>query len=812
MEIKIMKYNLAFMVALALAGAASNCFALGLGDIELHSGLGEKLAADIPLIGVRGDDLSSATVTLASNADFKHAGLDRADILSALRFKIVRDADGKPIVRVSSDRAINEPFLDFLVTANWASASLMREYTVLLDPPQFGSSVADSAPAATAGASTSSPTTVAHGTVVQIANPVKPASRPIPVPPGAYGPIKRGETLGEIARRMRPDDSLSVNQMMIALYRANPNAFMGNINSIKAGYGLKSPDPSLLGALNPAEASAEVRRQTQAWRSGQPLTKAVAAAKPATKASAKPSLADGTNQRMGGHLELVAPAAAGSEGAQAGAANSPGRQKPTAAAAGLDVAKLHQQLTASQQQARRAKSRNTGLQNQIDQLKQQLQKTQKLLSIKNGQLASLERQATRQTGSGVFARAGVWLFTPLKLGLLLGALLILAVILAVRRRQREEAALDLAQQPEPGERNLVAGGDSAEPTPAEGFDTEGYQMAEDLAEAKPAAAAEFAVQEMSATEKDGFGKMLSEDKGERHKLSEAIVGGSSVAIDQSDPIADADFHMTYGLYDQAAELVRKALAAEPGRNDLKLKLLEIHFAAGDGEAFVTEANRYQDDLSDENWEEVAAMGRKISPEEAMFKNTGEAVGPAPLEFDITSSEETAISDNEAAPALALEIPGHDHSARRDARVAASDQDEGIDFDIGSLELTSNAAAVGSAVEHAPTKSHLAENSQADLERAISELSAYVNDDALESGDNENQSTSTVLSLDPGDRAAANPDEADDNLGATATKLDLARAYLDMGDADGARDILEEVLDEGTPEQQHEAGGLIKKIA
>ncbi|MGH8593331.1 MAG: FimV/HubP family polar landmark protein, partial [Gammaproteobacteria bacterium] len=227
--------------------------ALGLGPMQTNSSLLEPFEAKIPLVDAKVEELDTLKVGLANRAQFKRAGLEFALVLSDLRFELVQPKAGNDYVRIWSKEPVREPVLDFLLEVNWSNGRLIREFTVLLDPPRYGStsSVAPHRPAATASA---------------WPRPTKSSPRDTTPDDTSdqYGPTQAGDALWEIARGIRGD--ISVQQMMIALLQANPNAFIdANINRLKQGQILRIPDAAALSSRTQAEALAEVRRHNALW-------------------------------------------------------------------------------------------------------------------------------------------------------------------------------------------------------------------------------------------------------------------------------------------------------------------------------------------------------------------------------------------------------------------------------------------------------------------------------------------------------------------------------------------------------------------
>ena len=239
-------------------------YALGLGDVVVNSALNQPLDAKIELLSPSPDDLDSLKIGLADSNAFAKAGIERPFGLSKLKFNLRRSVDdGDDYISISTQAAIQEPFLNFLIEATWANGRILREYTILLDPPSYDFRTrmentvnTEEVAVSTIQDSTTEYTSEQSKTPSQITNYVG----------GNYGPTVRADTLSEIAYKTRPDKSISLDQMMMAIYRANPEAFINqNINGLKGGYVLDIPDEAAIYELTAAEARRKVRSQHAAW-------------------------------------------------------------------------------------------------------------------------------------------------------------------------------------------------------------------------------------------------------------------------------------------------------------------------------------------------------------------------------------------------------------------------------------------------------------------------------------------------------------------------------------------------------------------
>lgn len=234
-------------------------YAFGLGQITLHSALNEPFRAEIAVNALRDDERGNLEVRLASTQDFERAGLDRNFLLTQLKFEVVEEANSTRIM-VSSDVPIKEPFLGFLLAATTGQGKLLREYTVLLDPPK---ELYPNRASSTPSRSSASPqaATAPADSRSQSAS-WSPTSDTL-----TEYKVQSRDTLWSIAERTRPSADISMQQMMIGLLNANPQAFQqNNVNSLYAGSTLKIPSSNEITRLSAAEAKSEIDRQNTAWR------------------------------------------------------------------------------------------------------------------------------------------------------------------------------------------------------------------------------------------------------------------------------------------------------------------------------------------------------------------------------------------------------------------------------------------------------------------------------------------------------------------------------------------------------------------
>jgi pilus assembly protein FimV len=919
--------------------------ALGLGDIDVRSALNQPLNAQIELVSVRPGEMEDLQVRLAPETLYRRLGIERTGVSAELSFRPETLPDGRHVIQVSTRNPVREPFINFLIEATWPAGRLVREYTLLLDPPLMfeAREAPERAPARVPPRAESTPTPTPTPAPAPEARPAEP--RPAPPPPVAAEPsrtappadgyrVQRGDMLWDLARDLRPGTDVSVEQMMLALLRANPEAFTDdNINNLMAGYVLRVPDEAEINRLSRADASREVGRQNTLWREyraraageTQPQMPAPVAAEDAPPVAAAPS---------------EEPAAA------------PDARLEILAAADTDSAgNLERDLSLARESAEARGREAEELRSRVAELEELLQRSERLLELKDEEMAELqsrlEGSESAASGEPVEAEGSVaadaetppapeapevqpvtepgdaqteaeageapaaapeataplasaepepaaapapappeppspaslvddLLANPNAMMMVGGvALLVLLLIwLMVRRVARgrgAESALVTSRAPtEPrldsaamGSLAAAAAGGAAagavlsarganEATEEHAAADEG--MASDEAEAGPAMQSQAAM--AAAGEQPESPALLSEEHEE---------------ITNDDTIAEVDVYLAYGLYSQAEDLLNKAVAEHPDRADYRFKLAETHFATRNTPAFEANAREMQEALAgrpSQLWERVQSMGQELNPANPMFSGAaaldlGEEtetdldLGVGDLEGsledmelgdDLDRPEASAEAGLSAAEPLEVES-GTGEERKPEVPVEVADED--LEFDLGDLgldtesldvDLLEETEEVPEAVEAAGSAGdetlledvdrtmlspapglETAGEAGLDLDKALGEdsLSGELPEGAEMVEDDTQLMAEDFSDLDflGGGEGEAEELLMDEEESAelpsgdeVSTKLDLARAYIDMGDSDGARSTLEEVLTEGSDEQKREAQDLIDQLS
>ncbi len=876
-----MKRPLQLSLAIALALGVTDAFALGLGAIQVRSGLNQPLVAEIPVILNTPNEAEGLVVQLASVEDFERVGLSRSNISVPLQFTMAKNARGETVVRVTSEDVVRDPFLGVLVEANWPKGRLLREYTVLLDPPVMAPAVKGSS-AVAAGTPdaeraptqalppSSKPATPAPSTPARPATPPRataatppPAAAPAPTPPRVsgtgYGPVAAGETLGEIARATRSGD-VNVNQMMLALLKANPNAFYrDNVNALKRGSVLRIPSAEEIAATGTArEAAAAVRAQIDDWRGGASTPTRVAD----TGATSTPSSASSTSRpsstSSGERLALVPPreGSASQNAADRPAGGTPGGTGDAASKA--ELARVKEALTSREQESAELKSR-------VKDLEEIRTKNDKLISLQNSELAELRDKLQKMQDDALIASAKP--STP--------AAAATPPAAATPTPPPVEPVTTPAAPATTPPKDDIWGGDTkpadpaataqgdtpvappvdtpADPTVTTETPATATAPVDPAAPSTPPAATteppvaapvEPAVTEPAATTPAATPAPATEAQPwylEPWALGAAGVGGlllvllgvaglrkrkpaaterASIADSFGDSPVPADDGFAAAPIDAEEQALIDQVRRDPGNAGAHLELLSLYYANRDATKFEAAAEEMYAFVADPNqpeWREARAMGEELVPHNPLFGGTAsltdfadDSYTGAPRDDGFSFDEPTkdkapdydsyvfddpppapepaadpyrtaafeALPETPAAPPSDFEFDFDDR--RPPAKPAEADT--GFSFDLPPIEPFTPPPP-------APVPAPREEPEAFDFEPV------------------------TPPAPEPEDETATTIDDdeffaGDDAIG---TKLDLAKAYLDMGDPEGARAMLEEVLAEGSPSQQAEARKLIGEI-
>jgi pilus assembly protein FimV len=637
--VRVRKLVLAIAAASALTSGTAH--ALGLGEIDLQSSLSQPLVAEIELLEVR--DLAQTEVipTLASPEEFNKAGVDRQYFLTDLKFTPIIKPNGKSVIRITSTKPVREPYVNFLVEVLWPNGRLLREYTLLLDPPMYSPApvvtAAPRLPVATAPAPrpqtvapTPRPVTPSASTPARPVAPVAPSSAAAPAAAskidGDQYKTTSSDTLWEIAQRSRQNGS--VHQAMLAIQDLNPGAFLdGNINRLKSGQVLRLPTDAQIKSRSQAEAIAQVSEQNSAWREGRSVAASSSRQLDATKrdsAGAAPAKADAKDS-----LKLVT---ADSGKSTAGSDKGKGDSK----ALNDQLAVTKESLDSSRRESEELKGRMADLQSQLD-------KAQRLLELKDSQLAKLQAELAQQSKAAATPAQPAAPAVP-------ATATAPAEQPVVPPVESKPATVPPVEKPATTDFNYEEAAPKTEPAqPA--VQAPATQPAKPVAApkpaqpAKPVQAAKPAAPVVKEPEPQGMldqllanpmllgavgggallvlliGLMVLSRRNamKEAELQDSLAAGDDdhaftsdmdlpddsfaglddasgetlvreqteerVAPQTADALGEADIYIAYGKFTQAAELLHNAINDEPQRSDLRLKLMEVYAELGDRDGF-----------------------------------------------------------------------------------------------------------------------------------------------------------------------------------------------------------------------------------
>ena len=694
--------RISLALVLLLSG---NAWALGLGEIRLDSALNAPMRAQIELLSATPEELENLQVGLASQETFERYGLDRPYYLQDLRFEIVKSGSSEGnYIRVSSTTPITEPFLTFLVEAMWSRGRLLREYTVLLDPPTFAPPPAEETRPAVTAPQRSAPAD--SGRIERQAEPrpmpaaETPAARPRPIPapaprtepapepepkPQAGEPdlpfdsvsgdelvVQRGQTLWGIASRSRPDFRLTMNQTMLAIYEANPEAFGGNINILRAGARLRIPSADDIYRIDRAYALNEAKRQNAAW-SGAPAPEPAAEAPVATETRPSLQLVPPDEEPVGAGTGAEVPDDALTTDAEPDV--SLREQELVDRIAELEAADVPQQqslieirdneLAALRQELAEIRGElyepesfepagydTVGAEDELapeDELLAEPEETEAVDAAAEDEADTAIQPPSNVISSPVRAEPSlldkiIGIATNTWVLIIAGAVLLAGAVLFwfVRRgRGDDDEEWTSAGMSAPDLSDTALS--STEALHAPSRDDESIVVVEQGSTG--IGPLDEDTLDAPGPEPSGAGQTV--EMGSLGSMEDTFSSETAVNLDQSDPIAEADFHMAYGLYDQAADLVNGALEADPDNLDLLTKLCEIYFVWGNRDAFVDAAGRVKQAAGGGEggeWDKIVIMGQQIAADDALFAGAGVAgaTKAVDLSFDDESEEGGAL--------------------------------------------------------------------------------------------------------------------------------------------------------------------------
>ena len=850
---------LATAAALALLGASLDAQALALGAITVRSALGEPLRAEIEVPQISSEEAATLKASVGSPEAFRAAGVDYPAALAGARVTLQRRANGQAYLRVAGERTVNEPFLGIVIEANWANGRVVRDYTMLVDPP---GRAAPPAVTVTPSQVAPAPATVQAPRVAAAPAPapateagarprrdIQPAEVPrraaAPGGDGAPVTVQRGDTAGSIARA-HAIDGVSLDQMLVAMLRANPQAFIkGNVNLMRAGAVLQMPSAEQASATSRQTARRAVVAQTrdfQAYRLG------VAQRSGATRVAAATGSASGGVQ--------------------------PEVQDSRAAAPSQDRLKLSRSGTQSGAESQLAQSRQAQEQSErVAELNKNLSELAKLqaasgnapaaaINVPTGAPAATtpapapapaappEPATTAATPASAAAEASSApaSATPPVAGTASAAAVATDAASAATAAASAEAApaprpTPAAPPPPPvAEPSFLDALTDNPLLPIAGAGLlallAGYGVYRSRQRKKDAAPLDSSFIE-SRLQPDSFFGASGGQRVDTRDGRPSAGGSSSMVYSPSqldaagdvDPVAEADVYLAYGRDMQAEEILKEALRTHPARIGVHRKLAEIYAKRRDARALEAIASEAYGVVKGEgpDWEAITSLGSELEPDNPLYKPGGAPVVrpvvaaapqrrfgadtepqtaqlndrrdskpdsssiPLDLELDLDDAPVRAGSTDSTLPP----IDSHQAKLDRDERPAAAvaavaaatsaaiPLDIDLDLDTPPKAEPPAAAAPAATATVAPPPKTEAKDPPAP-EPYVASKSGMIDFDMA------------ALSVDPDSRSGAEPKTEqleDDDEDPLATKLALAQEFHAIGDTEGARTLVKEVIDE-----------------
>ncbi|WP_238139695.1 FimV/HubP family polar landmark protein [Roseateles aquatilis] len=672
----------------ALGLAAGSAWGLGLGKLTVQSALGETLRAEIDVSSLTTEEASSLKLRVAPPESYRSSGLDYNAVLASAQVQLARRADGRPYLRLTSDRAVQEPFVDVILELNWASGRLTREFTLLFDPPSntnvarapepttspviSAPAPAPAAPAAPVArtqppvASAPVPAPAPAPVAQAPAQPPAPAvtARPRPTPAPAPAPaatpataaseytVKPGDTLSRIAARSQ-SPGVSLDQMLVGLYRSNPDAFINeNMNRLKSGAVLSVPGSDSVQSITPQEARRVIQAQSSDFGGYRQRL-----------AEAAPTLKPKENERQAkGQVQAAV------EDRKPSASPTPDKltlSKPTTTAAETKVSKETEKKDSA--------ARVAELTRNVEELKK---------------LSAAAKPSAPVAAAPAPAPAPTPAPTPTPTPVVPPPVTVAANVPAASTTAASAAAVAET----PASRPAAASAPKVVPAQPE---VEEPSFLDSLSDYLPALGAALLVivggvgynrwrarRDAASRSETAFAESrLAPDSffghsgGQRVDTRDASTTGQSSmsyslsqldAIGDVDPVAEADVYLAYGRDLQAEEILKEALRANPERLAIRLKLLEVYGKRRDIKGFEQLAVQLYAETKGqgEDWSKVQELGRQVDPENPLYQPGG-----APVMFE-SDDERPEPMNASTLPAAGMAHPGGGAIARAAAAAAA----------------------------------------------------------------------------------------------------------------------------------------------
>lgn len=832
-------FRVPLLVALSLPVLGAH--AAGLGKLTVLSPLGQPLRAEVDITASR-EELASMSAKMAPSEAFKQVGIEYAPGLAAIRFVVDKRADGQPFLRVTTDRPVNEPFLDILVELTWSSGRMVREYTMLLDPPDVFAKPVTAPPTVA-----SEPAPVEKPPIAAKISPVAATASPSATPErqagggGASRKVRPGDTLTKIAAEVAPA-GVALDQMVVALFRRNEDAFIGgNMNRLRVGQVLSIPEAATASAIPAGEARETVIAQARDFNAYRRKLAGAVAASPSREEAPVGQRSEG---KIAAKVEdkAVLP--------------EPGKDKleVSRTASGKDIKAFQQRITALEEDLIARDRSLKDASSRIADLERNLADLKKLAELKSQVGTQMQQQAEAAKPDGArqleapapaapppaqaTKPATVSDKTPEETKPLPPPASTAATTEPaasappppkppIKSAQKPKPAVAVKPVTEPGfideNPSLVYGGGGVLALLLGWFGYSSWRRKRQD-ETMPPTTSRLNSGDLGANSVFGStgGQAVDTGASIQTDFSQASIG----AIDSDegvDPVAEADVYMAYGRDAQAEEILVDALKSDPTRHAIYLKLLEIYSGRKSLKQFESLATDFyaQTGGTGADWETAAAMGRALDPANKLYGGSGASGQEVAAAATIAASDIALPATEEEKLRETITLPGQLGQLAESAEGLATPQPATLDFD---LDLEAPAPKPAAPAEPSHLDFDLAlpelETSPAEALPAVAPTMA-VGDGIDFEFDIDQPPASTQaappktpafdlssidLELDgnrvePSGLSSGQDDEESPDV---ATKLELAQAYEEMGDKEGARELLQEVLQEGGSRQQQTA--------
>lgn len=716
-------------LAVCLAFMPFSGYAAGLGKLNVNSGLGEPLKAEIELLSVTPDELSTLVAAIASEEAYAAQGVTRLGIHNNIQVEVSKNTSGSPILKLRSTLPISDPYLDMLIQVDWASGRLQREYTVLLDPPGYRPAPESTMPMAVSPATTTAPANATPRYPSETSTTTSKKSKKTRKAPIAAEAIaestsgyeiktERGDTLGAIAKAMQME-GVSLDQMLVGLYEHNKSAFEGNnINRLKVGQILKVPSKDVLIGIEQKEARQAVKVHSENWMAYRNNLAGVVSEAPAMAEAEQKQSASG---KIGAAEDKAAAVKAGPQDVVKLSAG----ERDTAKGTNNSIKEFESKIIALQEETTAREKALQEAQERMAALEKQIQDMQKLLALKSQAMTEVQNnaEATAKDTSGV---------APIPPAQTPTTETVPDTKATESVNSSEIPAATSTQPAKPVEAPVPtkpkkAAPPQTEPAPEDDFLTTISNMIDLTILAAIAGIALLGgiwvfLRNKRRRDLDSFERGILTSGGLRANTVFGNTTGTASTSDTSfltdfaqsadgsmidtndvDPIAEAEVYMAYGRDAQAEEILKDAISKEPKRYELHLKLLEMYAARKDTSAFEAIAGELYTTLGadDPTWIKVAEIGHTMEPENPLYdvsnvvSNTAAATqalnaadfADIPVktdaDLDFSLGDEDTFATNEQGNA--------GNTAMQSFSTAPETESE-LSFDLGSFEPESTTEA------------------------------------------------------------------------------------------------------------------------